>query len=190
MQIGLFFGSFNPFHIGHKIIASYIVEFTIIDQVWFIVSPQNPFKQKKNLLDEYHRLQIIRVEVEDNPKLKVSNIEFDLPKPSYTIDTLAYLNEKYPNEIFSLIMGTDNLETFYKWKNYEQILTNYSILAYPRNKIMPKEVYENVTIVHGVPEIDISSSFIRNNIKKGIDVSYLVPEKAWKYIDEMNFYKK
>ena len=127
MKIGLFFGSFNPIHIGHKVIASYLVDFTDLDKVMFLVSPQNPLKQKISLLDQYHRLQIIRAEIEDNSKLAVSDIEFDMPKPSYTIDTLVRLKEKHPENDYSIIMGSDNLQNFHKWKNYEQILEDYSV---------------------------------------------------------------
>ncbi len=195
MKIGLFFGSFNPLHIGHKFIASYIAVFTNLDKVMFIVSPQNPFKEKKTLLDQYHRLQIIRAEVEDNIKLDVSDIEFSMPQPSFTIDTLVRLEEKYPKHEFSLILGSDNLSTFHKWKNYKQILENYIIYVYKRemdNTSIKKDIKEhkNVCFINGVPKMDISASFIRDAIKEGKDVSYMVPEKAWNYIDEMNFYKK
>ena len=190
MKIGLFFGSFNPMHIGHKVIASYILEFSDLQQVWFIVSPQNPLKKKQSLLDQHHRLTIIRKEVEDNPKLYVSDIESNLSQPSYTIDTLAHLKEKYPKNDFTLIIGADNLQNFRKWKNYEQILTDYSVYAYPRPGIEISSFHENIHIVKGVPQMEISASFIRNAIKQGQDVSYLIPERAWKYIDEMNFYRK
>lgn len=190
MKIGLFFGSFNPFHIGHKIIASYLAEFSDLEKVLFVVSPQNPLKQKQSLLDQYHRLMIIRMEVEDNVKLNASDIEFDLPQPSYTIDTLAYLKEQYPQDDFVLIMGSDNLQNLHKWKNYEQILENYSVYVYPRPGIEISGSHKNIHIIEGVPQMEISASFIRTSIKEGMDVSYLIPEKAWQYIDEMNFYKK
>jgi nicotinate-nucleotide adenylyltransferase len=189
MKIGLFFGSFNPMHIGHKIIASYMVEFSNLDKVMFVVSPQNPLKQKNSLLDQYHRLQIIRAEEEDNPKLAVSDIEFSMPKPSYTIDTLARLKEEHPENDYALIMGADNLQNFHKWKNYEQILENYSIYVYPRPGIEIEGTHKNIHIIDGVPQMEISSSFIRKSIKEGKDISYLMPEKAWKYTDEMNFYR-
>ena len=190
MKIGLFFGSFNPMHIGHKIIASYMVEFSDLGKVIFVVSPENPLKKKNTLLDQYHRLQIIRAEAEDNPKLAVSDIEFSMPKPSYTIDTLLRLKEDYAENEYVLIMGADNLQNFYKWKNYEQILENYSIYVYPRPGIEINGTHQNIHIVNDVPQMEISASFIRDSIKQGKDVSYLMPEKAWKYIDEMNFYKK
>ncbi len=190
MKIGLFFGSFNPMHIGHKVIASYMAEFSDLQQVWFVVSPQNPLKQKQSLLDQYHRLMIIRKEVEDNPKLSASDIEFNLSQPSYTIDTLVHLKEQYPKNDFALIIGSDNLQNFHKWKNYEQILADYFVYVYPRPGIEISGSHENIHIVKGVPQMEISASFIRNAIKQGQDVSYLIPEKAWKYIEEMNFYRK
>ena len=189
MKIGLFFGSFNPIHIGHKVIASYLVDFTDLDKVMFLVSPQNPLKQKISLLDQYHRLQIIRAEIEDNSKLAVSDIEFDMPKPSYTIDTLVRLKEKYPENDYSIIMGSDNLQNFHKWKNYEQILEDYSIYVYPRPGYEISGSHKNIHLIEGVPQMEISSSFIRKSIKEGKDISYLMPEKAWIYTDEMNFYK-
>lgn len=189
MKIGLFFGSFNPMHIGHKVIASYMQEFSDLEKVIFVVSPENPLKQKKSLLNQYHRLQIIRAELEDNPKLAVSDIEFNMPTPSYTIDTLVRFKEDYPQNEYGLIMGADNLQGFHKWKNYEQILENYSIYVYPRPGFEVNRAHQNIHVVHGVPQMEISASFIRNAIKDGKDASYLMPEKAWKYLDEMNFYK-
>ncbi len=189
MKIGLFFGSFNPMHLGHKVIASYMVEFSDLDKVIFIVSPQNPFKEKKNLLSQHHRLQIIRAEVNDNNKLDVSDIEFKMPQPSYTIDTLVRLKENYPKNEYALIIGADNLKRFHKWKNYEQILEDYSIYVYPRPGFEINNSHKNIHIVDGVPQMEISASFIRSSIKEEKDVSYLMPEKAWQYIDEMNFYK-
>ena len=189
MKIGLFFGSFNPMHVGHKVIASYLAEFSDLEKVMFVVSPQNPFKEKKSLLDQNHRLQIIRAEVHDNNKLDVTDIEFSMPQPSYTIDTLVRLKEDYPENEYSLIIGSDNLQNFHKWKNYEQILEDYSIYVYPRPGFEIKGSHKNIHIVNGVPQMEISASFIRNSIKERNDVSYLMPEKAWKYTDEMNFYK-
>ena len=190
MKIGLFFGSFNPMHVGHKIIASYLAEFSDLGKVLFIVSPQNPLKQKKTLLDQNHRLQIIRAEVQDNPKLAVSDIEFSMPQPSYTIDTLVRLKEEHPENDYSLIMGADNLQNFHKWKNYEQISEDYSIYVYPRHGYEVEGSHQNIHLIEGVPQMEISASFIRNSIQQGKDISYLLPEKAWKYTDEMNFYKK
>ena len=189
MEIGLFFGSFNPFHIGHKVIASYVQEVTSIQQVWLVVSPQNPFKSKNSLLGQHHRLMIIRIEIEDNPNLKVSDIEFSLPTPNYTIDTLTHLNEKYPNHEFSLIMGSDNLNSLKKWKNHTLILDNHMIYVYPRLGTNINLSHKNIKIVDDVPKMEISSSLIRKLIKNKKDASYLVPEKAWRYIVEMNFYR-
>ena len=177
-------------HVGHKIIASYIPEFSDLEKVLFVVSPQNPLKKKRALLDQNHRLQIIRAEVEDNPKLAVSDIEFNMPQPSYTIDTLVRLSERYPENEYALIMGADNLKNFHKWKNYEQILENYSVYVYPRHGCEVEGTHKNIYLIEGVPKMEISASFIRKSINEGKDVSYLIPEKAWQYIDEMNFYKK
>ena len=189
MKIGLFFGSFNPMHVGHKVIASYLAEFSDLEKVMFVVSPQNPFKEKKSLLGQNHRLQIIRAEVDDNNKLDVSDIEFKMPQPSYTIDTLVRLKENHPENEYAIIIGADNLQNFHKWKNYEQILEDYSIYVYPRPGFEINGSHKNIHIVNSVPQMEISASFIRNSIKDRKDVSYLMPEKAWKYTDEMNFYK-
>jgi len=189
MKIGLFFGSFNPMHIGHKIIASYMIEFLALDKVMFVVSPQNPLKKKQSLLDQHHRFMIIRMEVEGNSKLQVSDIEFSMPQPSYTINTLLRLKEQYPENEYTLIMGADNLQNFHKWKNYQQILKDYSVYVFPRPGFEISGMHEKIHIVKDVPQMEISASFIRNSIKEGRDVSYLMPEKAWKYTDEMNFYK-
>jgi nicotinate-nucleotide adenylyltransferase len=189
MKIGLFFGSFNPFHIGHKVIGSYLTQFTDLNQLWFVVSPQNPLKEKSSLLDQNHRYQIMVRELEKEKNLLVSNIEFFLPNPSYTIDTLTHLQEKNPNDIFVLIMGSDNLKNFHKWKNYKQILDNYEIYVYPRNNDDTLQSHKNITVFKDVPKMEISASFIRDAIKMGKDVSSLIPRQAWEYIDEMNFYK-
>lgn len=189
-KIGLFFGSFNPIHVGHLILANYMVEFCAMDELWFVVSPQNPFKETKSLLPEIHRFAIADRAVEDDERFKVSNIEFQLPKPSYTVDTLAHLQEKHPNYDFSLIMGEDNLTHLHKWKNAEVILNNHSIYVYPRPDA-GKGVFNDHPNVHQVdaPMVEISASFIRKAIKDGKDVSWFVPEKAWNYIEEMSFYK-
>jgi len=190
MKIGLFFGSFNPMHVGHKIIASYMADFSDLEKVLFVVSPQNPLKQKKTLLDQNHRLQIIKAEVAENPKLDVSDVEFSMPQPSYTIDTLVRLKEEHPDHEYVLIMGADNLQNLHKWKNYEQISEDYSIYVYPRHGYEVEGSHQNIHLIEGVPQMEISASFIRNSIHQGKDISYLMPEKAWKYTDEMNFYKK
>ena len=142
-NIGLFFGSFNPIHIGHLIIANYMINFSDLTEVWFVISPQNPFKEKKTLLSEHHRLELVRIAIEDNNNLKVSDIEFKLPQPSYTINTLTYLQEKYPKKKFSLIMGEDNLKTFHKWKNYEEIIKYYELYIYPRPNCKQDSKLEN-----------------------------------------------
>ncbi len=192
LKIGLYFGSYNPIHIGHLAIANYIVEFTDINQLWFVVSPQNPFKRKVNLLDDYQRLDLVYRSVEGDDRLRASNIEFGLPKPSYTIDTLAYLKERHPKYEFVVLMGSDNLENLHKWKNYEAILENYGIIVYPRPgfDIANVRKHKNITIAEDAPLMEISSSFIRESIRKGKDIRYFLPQKAWQYIDEMSFYKK
>ena len=190
MKIGLFFGSFNPIHIGHMAIAQYMLEHTNLETIWFVVSPQNPFKQKCTLLDQQHRLTMVRIATEDNPKLKASNIEFTLPVPSYTVDTLAYLKEKHPNYEFSLIMGRDNLMHFHKWKNHEQILEHHDIFVYPRPYCKESRLDDHSKVfITKAPLMDISSEFIRNCIRERKEVSYFLPSKISIYIDEMNFYK-
>lgn len=191
MKTGLFFGSFNPIHVGHLMIAEYFLEFTDLDRVWFIVSPQNPFKQKSSLLDQRHRFYITNLAVEDNPKMKASNIEFDLPVPSYTIDTLVHLTERYPDKGFTLIMGSDNLNSFHKWKNYEKILEDHQLYVYPRRGFEESRFSEHPNVkLFPVPQIDISATFIRNSIKEGKSMRYFMPDPVLKYIDEMNFYKQ
>ena len=189
MKIGLFFGSFNPLHIGHKVIASYMLEFSDLDKILFVVSPKNPFKKKESLLDENHRLMIIRREFEDVPNIGVTDIEFKLNQPSYTIDTLVALEENNSDNEYSIIMGSDNLINFKKWKNYKEILSNFSIYVYPRPNYSIDFKHSNIHIVEDVPLMQISASFIRHAIKQEKNVSFLVPEKAWDYIDEMNFYR-
>ena len=192
IKVGLYFGSYNPIHIGHLAIANYMVEFTDINQLWFVVSPQNPFKKKANLLDDYQRLDLVYRSVECDDRLRASDIEFGLPKPSYTIDTLAYLKERHPKYEFVVLMGSDNLENLHKWKNYEAILENYGIIVYPRPGFDIANVWKhkNITIAEDAPLMEISSSFIRESIRQGKDIRYFLPQKAWQYIDEMSFYKK
>lgn len=189
-NIGLYFGSFNPVHIGHLIIAQHMVDSTELDQIWFVLSPQNPHKKKSNLLDEKHRLVLLRIATEDNYQMRVCDAELKLPKPSYTVHTLAFLNEQYPQHNFSIIMGGDNLRTFHKWKNYEIILARYKIYVYPRGRDfeVPKFEYGKIEIVNS-PLIDISASLIREKIRNGENPKYLLSEKVYKYIDEMFFYK-
>ncbi len=193
MKIGLFFGSFNPIHVGHMIIANHLVEHSDLDQVWFVVTPHNPHKKKSTLLDNHHRLQLVNIAVEDFPKLKASNIEFELSKPSYTVNTLIYIGEKYPQHQFSLIMGEDNLKSFHKWKNYETILDNHHIYVYPR---ITKTHSDSELIHHkkihkiDAPIVEISSTFIRKEIAAKKEIRPLLPQNVWQYLDEMNFYKK
>lgn len=190
MKVGLYFGSFNPVHIGHLALANYIVEYTGLEAVWFVVSPQNPLKQRAQLLDDYQRLHLVNLALRDFPKFRACDVEFRMPKPSYTIDTLAYLGEQHPNHEFTLIMGEDNLATLHKWKNYELLLNNYRIMVYPRPNCLKTEFHQHPHVqLIDAPQIDISSSFIRQSIGSGKDVRFFVPEKAWEYIDEMNFYK-
>lgn len=190
MKIGLFFGSFNPIHTGHLIIANYFAENTDIDKVWFVVSPQNPFKQKNSLLDEKHRLYMVNLAVEDNYKLEASNIEFRLPQPSYTINTLTYLKEKHPEHTFVLLMGSDNLPGLPKWKNIELILSDHPVYIYTRRDTeSPTAPIKGNFSFFKVPLIDISSTFIRESLKNEVSVRYLVPDKVWEYLGEMGFYK-
>ncbi len=188
MKIGLHFGSFNPIHIGHLIIASYIANNTIMEQVWLVVSPQNPLKPSGNLLNEYHRLHLVQVAVEDDPQLKWSDIEFRLPRPSYTIDTLSYLSEKYPNNEFSLIIGSDSYMNLHKWKNPEIIKRDYNIYVYERPGFIVKSESKNIHLLKA-PMLDISSTEIRKAIKKGKSVRYLVPNSVLEEIVRSSYYK-
>ena len=191
MKIGLYFGSFNPIHIGHLAIANYMIEFSDIDKLWFIVSPHNPLKKKKSLLQDYHRLELINIAIGDDIKyFKASDIEFKLPQPSYTIDTLTHLTEKYPNDEFVLIMGSDNLKSFHKWKNHEIIIEKHTRYIYPRpNSVDEIQKHENVKIIEA-PLMDISSSFIRKSIKEKKRVKYFLPNNVYNYICDMHFYEK
>ncbi len=202
-KIGLFFGTYNPIHVGHLVIANHLANYTELDEVWLVVSPQNPLKKKDSLLQDYHRLALVRVAIEDNPKLKASDIEFSLPIPSFTSNTLAHINERYPDYSFALIMGEDNLRTFHKWKNYEDILNNNRIYVYPRvlteqekeATLAQVEVdnglrnHQNVIMCDDVPVMKISASFIRSAIKGKKDVNYLLTQPVFKYLTEMHFYE-
>jgi len=191
-KIGLYFGTFNPIHVGHLIIANHMVEFSDLDEVWFVVTPHNPHKKKKTLLEDHHRLAMVRIAVEEYPKLQASNAEFDLPQPNYTVNTLAHLEEKYPEKSFCLIMGEDNLKSLHKWKNYEVILERYSIYVYPRISEGTVETqFDNHQKIKKVdaPIIELSSTFIRKGIKSGKNIQPMLSAEVWKYLDEMNFYK-
>ncbi|WP_443634671.1 nicotinate (nicotinamide) nucleotide adenylyltransferase [Candidatus Marifrigoribacter sp. Uisw_064] len=191
-NIGLYFGTFNPIHLGHLTIANHMVEFSDLDEVWMVVTPHNPHKKKKTLLEDNHRLNMVRIALEDYPKLKASNIEFDLPQPNYTVNTLIHLEEKYPSNAFSLIMGEDNLKSFHKWKNYEVILENYAIYVYPRisEGALEHRFTDHLKITKvNAPIMEISSTFIRKAISEGKNIRPLLPHNVWEYVDEMNFYK-
>jgi nicotinate-nucleotide adenylyltransferase len=193
MKIGLYFGTFNPIHIGHLIIANHMAEHSDLEQIWMVVTPHNPLKQKNTLLDDYQRLHLVFLATEDYPKIKPSDIEFKLSQPNYTVNTLAHLKDKFPQHEFSLIMGEDNLKSLHKWKNYEFILDNHDIYIYPR---ISEEV-ENLDLknhprIHKIDAaiVEISSTFIRENIKNKKNIKPLLPEKVWEYVDHNNFYKK
>jgi nicotinate-nucleotide adenylyltransferase len=189
MKAGLYFGSFNPIHIGHLAIANYIVEFTDIDQLWFVLSPQNPLKMKTSLLEDYDRYELLKKAIGEDHKFKICDIEFRLPKPSYTIDTLTYLKERNPGFDFVLIMGSDILPTFRKWKNYKEIAKNYQRYIYPRpgfENINLKE-HENIKVIEA-PLIEISSSFVRKALKQGKNMKYFLPGEVYKYIIEKHLY--
>lgn len=190
MKTGLFFGSFNPVHIGHLIIANYMVEFTELDRVWLVVSPQNPFKLKSSLLNEYDRLHLVQLALEDSDTLSASDVEFHLPRPSYTIDTLTHLREKYPEQDFSLVMGSDNLMHFHKWKNHEVILKHHDLYVYFRKDYRKVELEDHPKVhLKQVPLLDISASFVRQHIKAGKSMRYFLPDQVFNYIEEMGFYR-
>jgi nicotinate-nucleotide adenylyltransferase len=188
MKIGLYFGSFNPIHTGHLIIANNIANNTELDEVWFVVSPQNPFKNTNSLLNEQHRLSLVKIAIEGEKKLKASNVEFKLPKPSYTADTLLYLSEKYPKHIFSIIIGSDSFQNIEKWKNYKYIINNYNIFIYKRPGFQIKNTTENITIVDA-PLLEISSTQIRKNIREKKSIRYLVTDAVMEEIENKGYYK-
>lgn len=189
MKIGLFFGSFNPVHIGHLIIANAMVEDTDMERVWFVVSPQNPFKSSKTLLHEFDRLDMVQMAVEDNFSLEACDIEFHMPKPSYTIDTMAWLSDKYPQHDFKLIIGEDNLRHFPKWKNHHLILEQFGLYVYPRPGAAPSELisHPNVKMVPA-PMVDISATYIRRRLNEYKSIRYLVPDKVADHIMVRKFY--
>ncbi len=191
MKVGLFFGSFNPIHVGHMVIANYIKEYTDVDRIWFVVSPQNPFKKKNSLLDDYQRLELVNRAIEGHDDYEASSIEFKLPQPSYTIDTLTYLKEKHPNYTFKIIMGSDNLQHFHKWKNFETILQNYELIVYPRpNYDVEDFQYEGSIQIVKAPLMEISSSLIRRMLAEGKKPSFFLAPAVYQYIEDMHFYEK
>ena len=189
-KIGLFFGSFNPVHNGHLMLANYIMEYTDLDSIWFVVSPQNPFKDKDSLLDDNHRLEMLKMAIQNDERFEVCDIEFDMPQPSYTIDTLNRLSELHPDTEFYLICGMDNLNKFNKWKNYQDILDNYHLLVYPRKNYDRGELsnHKSVQIINA-PEIEISSTFIRKAMTENKDLRHFMPNESYKYMIDMGFYK-
>jgi len=196
METGLFFGSFNPVHIGHMAIANYIAEYTELREIWFVVSPHNPLKSKESLLDDRDRFYLVEMAIGDDRRFRASDIEFSLPRPSYTIDTLAYLTDKYPERRFTLIMGEDNLNTLHKWKNAEELVKRYPVIVYPRlnpgrnNSRKLLEILETASVTEvKAPLMEISGTFIREAIRQGKDISWYLPVPVWKYITEMHFYR-
>lgn len=192
MKVGLYFGTFNPIHIGHLAIANHMAEYSDLEQIWFVVTPQSPFKTKQSLLDNHQRFEMVYRATEAYPKLKPSDIEFSLPQPNYTVNTLAYLQEKHPQHDFSLIMGEDNLKSLHKWKNYEVILEHHHVYVYPRisdgNIETQFDKHPHIHLVNA-PIMEVSSTFIRSAIKDRKNIRPLLPQPVWEYIDEMHFYK-
>ena len=189
MKIGLYFGSFNPIHIGHLIIANHVLNETDLKKVWFVVSPQNPLKSNNSLLNETYRLQLVRLAVEHDNRVKVSDVEFSMPRPSYTIDTLTYLKEKNPDDSFSIIMGSDSFQNLDKWKNYKMIIDAHTIYVYKRNGFEISDTYGANIIELNAPLLQISATHIRELIKSGKSIRYLVPEIVREEIETRKFYK-
>ncbi len=187
MNIGLYFGSFNPIHIGHLIIANHVLSNAHLQKIWFVVSPHNPLKNEKSLLNEYDRIHMVDLAISDNTDFKSSNVEFNLPKPSYTIHTLTYLVEKFPNDQFTIIMGGDSFQNIKNWKNYEQLLTQFPIIVYERPGFKIDTSLGNITVLKA-PLLDISSTHVRREIKKGNSIKYLVPDSVASYIENNNYY--
>lgn len=189
MKIGLYFGSFNPIHIGHLIIANYILNKTLVEKLWFVVSPQNPFKAEKSLLNEFDRLHLVRLAIDDDARMKASDIEFYLPKPSYTVDTMTYLQEKYPEDEFSIIMGSDSFKNINKWKNSTVLLDNFQILVYKRPGFDVESTEEYRVNILDAPLFEISSTQIRELIRNDKSIRYLVPEKVREELEKSRYYK-
>lgn len=193
MNIGLYFGTFNPIHVGHLIIANHLVENSDLDEIWMVVTPHNPLKKKSTLLDDYKRLELVHIATETYDKIRPSDIEFKLPQPNYTTHTLSHLQDKFPHHSFSLIMGEDNLKSLHKWKNYEYLMAMYTIYVYPRISDVVADAgfqsHPNIKMVDS-PIVEISSTFIRENIKAHKNVRPMLSEKVWQYIDTNNLYRK
>ena len=190
MRTALYFGSFNPIHIGHLIIAQQVVECGAADRLWFVVSPQNPLKPSAGLLNEYHRLHLVELAIEGNPKFRASNVEFLLPKPSFTIDTLTYLAERHPDEEFSVVMGGDSIQNVKRWKNWETLVARHDVIVYNRPGFeVPKDLPNARIRELNAPLLEISATFIRERIKAGGSVRYLLPDAVWRYIEENRYYR-
>jgi nicotinate-nucleotide adenylyltransferase len=189
MKIGLYFGSFNPVHIGHLIIANHVVNETDLKQVWFVVSPQNPFKQSSSLLNEYQRLHLLKSAIDGENNLRASSVEFNLPKPSYTVDSLAYLTEKYPEHEFSILMGSDGFQNLNKWKNYEVIVNNHKIFIYKRPGFEISDTYGAIVHILDAPLLEISSTRIRELIKDRKSIRFLVPDIVKEEIEIGGYYR-
>ena len=192
-KVGLYFGTFNPIHVGHLIIANHMVENSDLDEIWMVVTPHNPFKKKSSLLGNHHRYELVYKATEKYPKIKASDIEFKLPRPNYTAHTLAHISDKYKDKEFCLIMGEDNLKSFHKWKNFETILEHHQLYVYPRvSEELLETSLDQHPKIHKVeaPIIQISSTMIRKGIKEGKNIQPMLTKEVWNYIDEMNFYRK
>ena len=189
MKVGLFFGSFNPVHIGHMLIADFLIHNSDLQEVWMVVSPHNPLKIKKSLAKDYDRLHLVQLATENNPHIKASDIEFGLPKPSYTVDTMTYISEKYPQHEFYLIMGGDSLASLHKWKNYEVLLDKYNLLIYrrPQYNLGNLSNHESVTILNA-PQFDISATYVRDRLKRKESIRYLVPDAITQYLEDHPIY--
>ena len=190
MHIGLYFGSFNPIHTGHLIVANHVVFNTDIDKIWFVVSPHNPLKDSHSLLNEFDRLHLVKLAIEDNPKFRGSNVEFQMPKPSYTIDTLTYLAEKFPLEKFSVVMGSDSFQNIKRWKNFEQLLARYAFVVYNRPGFEVTDTFGADVTILDAPLLHISSTFIRRQVKEKRSIKYIVPEAVEQYILANGYYAK